>query len=163
MVDRIKSGVSARRDASFVVMARTDAYETEGIEGVIARGNAYKEAGADMLFPEALRTLEEYEEVVKRVNMPVLANLTEFGKTPSFSASQLASVGVSLALYPLSAFRAMSLAALSVYETIMRDGTQQAAIPQMHTRQQVYDILDYDRFEKLMDSLFKKDSSHLHQ
>lgn len=156
MVDRIKSASSARGDADFVIMARTDAYESEGIEGVVRRALAYKEAGADMLFPEALRTLEEFEEVVKRVEIPILANLTEFGKTPSFTAEQLASAGVSIALYPLSAFRAMSLAAMNVYETILKEGSQQSAIPTMHTRQQVYDILDYDKYEKQMDELFKK-------
>ena len=137
-------------------MARTDAYESEGLEGVIRRALAYKEAGADMLFPEALRSLEEFEEVVNKVDMPILANLTEFGKTPNFTAQQLASVGVSMALYPLSAFRAMSLAAMTVYETILKEGSQQGAISKMHTRQQVYDILDYDKYEKQMDELFKK-------
>lgn len=157
MVDRIKAAVSARRDDSFVVMARTDAYDSEGIEGVVKRALAYKEAGADMLFPEALVTLQEFKEVVERVNMPVLANLTEFGRTPNFSRAQLAEVGVALALYPLSAFRAMSLAAMTVYETIMHDGTQKAAIEKMHTRQQVYDVLDYERYEQHMDALFKRE------
>lgn len=156
MVDRIKSAASARKEADFVIMARTDAYELEGIEGVVRRALAYKDAGADMLFPEALRTLEEFEEVVKRVDMPILANLTEFGKTPAFTAEQLASAGVSIALYPLSAFRAMSIAAMNVYETILKEGSQQNAIPTMHTRQQVYDILDYDKYEKQMNELFKK-------
>lgn len=139
-----------------MIMARTDAYESEGIEGVVRRAVAYKKAGADMLFPEALRTLAEFEEVVERVEMPVLANLTEFGKTPGFTAQELASVGVAMALYPLSAFRAMSHAAMTVYESIAREGTQQSVVPTMHTRQQVYDILGYDKYEKEMDELFKK-------
>lgn len=162
MVDRIKAAAAARKDSSFVIMARTDAYAAEGLDGVVARGLLYKEAGADMFFPEALTSLAEFEEVVNRVGIPVLANMTEWGKTPLFTAQQLADSGVSIALYPLSAFRAMSLAALRIYETILKDGTQAAAIDSMHTRQQIYEILDYDKFERQMDAILKKDEAEAH-
>jgi methylisocitrate lyase len=158
MLDRIKAAVAARSDSSFVIMARTDSFALEGIEGVISRSLAYKEVGADMIFAEALTTLEEYAEVVKRVGIPVLANLTEFGKTPNFNAQELGKVGVALALYPLSAFRAMSLAASLVYNAILNEGTQANVIDKMHTRQQVYNILDYENYEKQMDELFQKKS-----
>lgn len=154
MCDRIKTAVAARRDPSFVIMARTDAYASEGLEGVIRRSLAYKEAGADMLFPEALTTLDEFKAVVEKVGIPVLANMTEWGKTPLFSAAELGEAGISIALYPLSAFRAMSLAAAQVYQTILQEGSQKTAIPSMHTRQQVYDVLDYEKYEAQMDKLF---------
>jgi methylisocitrate lyase len=156
MVDRIKAAVAARRDTSFVVMARTDAMASEGLEGVINRCLAYKDAGADMIFPEALTKLEEYTEVADRVGLPILANITEFGKTPLYSASELAQSGVSIVLYPLSAFRAMSLAASMVYGAIASEGTQKNVLDQMHTRQQIYDIIGYDKYEKQMDDLFGK-------
>lgn len=157
MVDRIRTAAAARKDSSFVIMARTDAYAAEGLEGVISRGLAYKDAGADMLFPEALTSLEEFEEVARRVQIPILANMTEWGKTPLFTVEQLAEAGVAIALYPLSAFRAMSLAASLVYETILNTGTQAAVIEKMHSRQQIYDILDYDKYERQMDAVLKKD------
>lgn len=158
MVDRIKSAVSSRKDESFVVMARTDAFSIEGLEGVIRRSKAYQEAGADMLFVEALSSLDEYKIVVESVEgphkMPVLANMTEWGKTPLFHIDQLASVGVAIALYPLSAFRAMSLAAMTVYEHILQDGSQEQVIEKMHSRSQIYKVLDYEKYEKQMDELF---------
>lgn len=154
MVDRIKTAVSARKDPSFVIMARTDAYANEGLEGAIKRCMAYKDAGADMLFPEALKSLEEYQEIVRTVGLPVLANMTEWGKTPLFTAKELGSAGVAIALYPLSAFRAMSLAAMNIYSTILKEGTQCSVVNTMHTRQEIYDILQYDKFEKQMDELF---------
>lgn len=156
MVDRIKAAVSARKDESFVIMARTDAMASEGLEGVIVRALAYKDAGADMIFPEALTTLEEYSELSKRVGLPILANITENGRTPLFTAAELAKSGVAIALYPLSAFRAMSLAASMVFEAIANDGSQKSMLGQMHTRQQVYDVLDYEKYEKRMDEMFGK-------
>jgi methylisocitrate lyase len=160
MVDRIKAAVAARGDPSFVIMARTDAYASEGLEGVIRRGLAYKEAGADMIFPEALQNASEFGLVAKEVGIPVLANMTEFGKTPLMKAEELGSVGVGISLYPLSAFRAMSMAAMSVYEAILRDGTQAAELENMHTRLQIYDVLNYEGFERQMDELFGKEKEN---
>eukprot|EP00026_Physarum_polycephalum_P006514 Phypoly_transcript_06558.p3 GENE.Phypoly_transcript_06558~~Phypoly_transcript_06558.p3 ORF type:complete len:161 (+),score=51.27 Phypoly_transcript_06558:1271-1753(+) len=158
MVDRIKTAVAARKDPSFVIMARTDALANEGLDAAIKRAEAYIQAGADMLFPEALTELAQYERFTKAFpTIPVLANLTEFGKTQLFTTSELAKVGVSLALYPLSAFRAANAAALNVYQTILRDGTQQAAVPTMQTREELYKFLDYYKFENQLDDLFGKD------
>jgi methylisocitrate lyase len=158
MVDRIKTAVAARRDPNFVIMARTDALANEGLDAAIKRAEAYIQAGADMLFPEALTELSQYERFTKALpNVPVLANLTEFGKTQLFTTSELAKVGVSIALYPLSAFRAANAAALHVYQTILRDGTQQAAVPTMQTREELYKFLDYYKFETQLDELFGKD------
>jgi len=153
MCDRIKSAVDARRDDDFVIMARTDALAREGRRAAIERAAAYVEAGADMIFAEALYTLEDYAAFTRAVRVPVLANLTEFGLTPYFTVAELAAVGVQLVLYPLSAFRAMSRAAENVYTTIRRDGTQRAAVGQMQTREELYDVLRYYDFERQLDAL----------
>ena len=154
MCDRLKAASDGRIDEDFVIMARTDAHAVEGQQAAIDRACAYVEAGADMIFAEALVTLEEYEQFTDAVNVPVLANLTEFGKTPLFTTADLAEVGVRMALYPLSAFRAMSKAALNVYETIRNDGTQKAAIDSMQTRMELYDVLGYQAYEDKLDALF---------
>ena len=154
MVDRIKAAVDARSDQSFVIMARTDALAVEGMESAIDRAVACVEAGADMIFPEAITTLEQYAEFTLAVNVPVLANITEFGATPLFSADELASVGVKLQLFPLTAFRAMSQAALNVYQHILSDGSQQAVVDSMQTRMDLYDYLGYHEYEKKLDELF---------
>lgn len=154
MCDRIKAAVDAREDEAFVVMARTDAHAVEGQQAAIDRASAYVEAGADMIFAEALVTLDEYRQFTDVVQAPVLANLTEFGKTPLFTTEALAGVGVAMTLYPLSAFRAMSAAALAVYETIRRDGTQEAVVDTMQTRMALYDVLGYQAYEDKLDELF---------
>lgn len=154
IVDRIKAAVDAKTDPQFVIMARTDAVAVEGIEAAIDRACACVEAGADMIFPEALYTLEDYQRFVKAVNVPVLANITEFGKTPLFTVEELASAGVAMVLYPLSAFRAMSAAALKVYQTIRDEGSQKTALPLMQTREDLYYHLDYHRYESKLDELF---------
>jgi len=158
MVDRIKAAVDGRTDRNFVIMARTDALAGEGMEKAIARLHAYVQAGADMVFPEACVTLEDYKRIYDALSssVPILANITEFGQTPLFSTKQLGEVGVSMALYPLSAFRAMSQAALNTYETIISDGSQQKAIPLMQTRQNLYQVLKYHEYEKKLDKLFGK-------
>jgi len=157
MVDRVKSAVDAKTDPDFVVMARTDALAVEGMESAIERAIACVEAGADMIFPEAINTLEQYEQFVKAVNVPVLANITEFGATPLFTSEELASVGVKLQLYPLSAFRAMSKAALNVYQHIKDDGHQQNVIDTMQTRMELYDTIGYHEYEQKLDQLFKEE------
>ena len=154
MVDRIKAAVDGRADESFVIMARTDAHAVEGQKAAIERALSYVAAGADMIFAEALTTLEEYREFTQAVRVPVLANITEFGKTPLFTVSELAGVGVMLVLYPLSAFRAMSKAAEAVYGAIRRDGTQKAAIDRMQTRSELYEVLGYHEYERKLDELF---------
>ncbi len=154
MVDRITAAVDARSDDAFVVMARTDARAPEGLEAAVARAVAYVEAGADIIFAEALHSLDEYAAFTAAVDAPVLANITEFGQTPLFTVDELARVGVRLVLYPLSAFRAMSAAAARVYETIRRDGTQAAVVPDMQTRRELYDVLGYDEYERKIDELF---------
>ncbi len=154
MVDRIKSAVDGRTDEQFVVMARTDAHAVEGQQAAVDRALKYVEAGADMIFAEALTTLEEYRQFTSAIKVPVLANITEFGKTPLFTTQELASVGVQLVLYPLSAFRAMSRAALDVYGAIRRDGTQKSVVPLMQTRADLYDKLGYLEYEKKLDELF---------
>lgn len=156
MVDRIKAAVDARTDPDFVLMARTDAVATEGLAQGIERAQAYVAAGADMIFAEALTELEQYREFVTAVKVPVLANITEFGKTPLFTVEELQGVGVSLILYPLSAFRAMSKAALEVYQTIRQQGTQSSVVDKMQTRTELYDVLDYLNYEKKLDELFGK-------
>ena len=156
MVDRIKAAVDAKTDQDFVIMARTDALANEGLENAIERALAYEESGADALFPEALIELEQYEEFKKHVKIPILANITEFGKTPLFSCEQLNQAGVNMVLYPLSAFRAMSKAAEAVYLDINKRGTQEAEIKNMQTRDELYDVLDYHSFEKKLDELFKE-------
>ena len=151
MGDRIKAAVDARVDPDFVIMARTDAYAAEGLAAAIERIAYYIELGADMIFPEALSTLDEYRQLTQQINVPVLANITEFGKTPLFSREQLKEAGVKLILYPLSAFRAMSAAALDVYRTILNEGTQSPVVLRMQTRDELYDILNYRQFEKKID------------
>jgi len=148
MASRIRAAVSAKIDLSFVVMARTDAASVEGLEGAIHRARLYCDAGADMIFAEALRTLDEYRRFTKAVSIPVLANITEFGQTPMFTARELKSAGIQMILYPLSAFRAMSAAALDVYETIRTDGTQRGAVKRMQTRAELYELLGYDGLKK---------------
>jgi methylisocitrate lyase len=154
MVDRVKAAVDARVDSSFVIMARTDALAVEGMQSAIDRAQACVEAGADMIFPEAMTKLEQYKEFTEAVNVPVLANITEFGATPLFTTKELSSVGVQLVLYPLSAYRAMSKAALNVYQHILADGTQQNVVPTMQTRMELYDYLGYHEFEQQLDRLF---------
>ena len=156
MVDRIKAAVDARTDDSFVIMARTDALAIEGLEAAIDRASAYVAAGADMIFPEAVTDLSMYRKFVGAVKVPVLANITEFGSTPMFTLGELDSAGVSLVLYPLSAFRAMNKAALTVYQAIRKDGSQKEVVGMMQTREELYDFLDYHRFEKKLDELFSK-------
>jgi methylisocitrate lyase len=156
MVDRIKAAVDAKTDSEFVIMARTDALAVEGMEAAIDRAGRCVAAGADMIFPEAMTTLEQYKQFVDAVKVPVLANITEFGATPLFSVEELRSVGVGLVLYPLSAFRAMSAAALKVYEAIRRDGTQKNVLDSMQTRADLYHYLDYHAFEQKLDALFAR-------
>jgi len=157
MVDRIKAAVDARTDPEFVIMARTDALAVEGIEPAIERAAACVEAGADMVFPEAVTELAVYRRFADAVRVPILANITEFGVTPLFSVDELAGAGVGIVLYPLSAFRAMNAAALGVYETVRRDGTQKPVVPAMQTRAELYDFLDYHAYEGKLDELFAKD------
>ena len=154
MADRIKAAVDGRTDAKFTIMARTDAHAVEGQQAALDRSAAYVEAGADMIFAEALTTLEEYEQFTTAISVPVLANLTEFGQTPMFTTEELAGAGVSLALYPLSAYRAMSKAAESVYATLRKDGTQKAVIDDMQTRDELYEVLGYHEYEDKLDELF---------
>jgi methylisocitrate lyase len=154
MCDRLKAAVDARRDEDFVIMARTDAFAREGRSASLERAAAYVEAGADMIFAEALHTLDDYASFARAIRVPVLANLTEFGVTPSFTVAELGKTGVKLVLYPLSAFRAMSRAALAVYKTIRRDGTQRAVLGEMQTREELYAVLDYYAYEHKLDALF---------
>jgi methylisocitrate lyase len=158
MTDRIKAALDGRTDPQFVIMARTDAHAVEGQAAAVERAVAYAEAGADMIFAEALTSLDEYKQFTSAVKVPVLANLTEFGRTPMFTTQELASVGVRLVLYPLSAFRAMSRAALEVYTAIRRDGTQKNVVDRMQTRSELYDTLGYHDYERKLDELFGKQS-----
>lgn len=155
MQERIKAAVDARSDANFVIMARTDALAVEGISSMIDRANDYVEVGADMIFAEAVTTLEQYREIISSVKVPVLANITEFGKTPLFSVEELKSVGVRMVLYPLSAFRAMNAAANTVYKTIRHKGSQQVVIDLMQTRSELYQYLNYESYEKKLDELLE--------
>lgn len=157
MSDRIKSAVDGKIDNDFVIMARTDAYASEGQEKSIQRALAYVQAGADMIFAEAIHTLEEYKQFTDVVKVPVLANITEFGKTPLFSVQELDSVGISMVLYPLSAFRAMNKSALDVYKAIKEQGSQKDVIDKMQTRSELYEMLDYHKFEQKLDELFNKE------
>jgi methylisocitrate lyase len=157
MVDRIKAAVDARTDPAFVIMARTDALAVEGVEPAIERAAACVEAGADMVFPEAVTELAVFRRFADAVRVPILANITEFGVTPLFSVDELAGAGVEIVLYPLSAFRAMNAAALSVYETVRRDGSQKRVVSAMQTRAELYDFLDYHAYEGKLDELFAKD------
>jgi methylisocitrate lyase len=154
MVDRVKAAVDARTDDQFVIMARTDALAVEGLDAAIARAVACREAGADMIFAEAVTELDQYRKFIKAVNVPVLANITEFGKTPLFTVEDLRSAGAGLVLYPLSAFRAMNKAALNVYQTIRRDGTQKSVLDTMQTRAELYEFLNYHTYEEKLDALF---------
>lgn len=157
MCDRIRAAVDAKTDPDFVIMARTDAAAGEGLASAIDRACAYRDSGADMIFAEALPNLSDYEKFVDAAAVPVLANITEFGKTPLFTTSELASVGVSMALYPLSAFRAMSAAAQEVYKTIRRDGSQKTLINKMQTRDELYECLNYHAYETKLDRLFARE------
>lgn len=156
MSDRIKAALDGRTDSSFVIMARTDAHASEGQKAAIERAQAYVEAGADMIFAEAIHTLEEYKQFTDSIKVPVLANITEFGKTPYFSVEELRSVGIAMVLYPLSAFRAMNKAALEVFQDIIQNGTQKASIAKMQTREELYEMLGYHSFEEKLDKLFQK-------
>lgn len=157
MVDRIKAAVDARTDPDFIVMARTDAIASEGLDAAIERSQRYVEGGADMIFAEAVTNLVDFAKFKAATKVPVLANITEFGKTPIFTLEELRSVGVDIALYPLSAFRAMNKAADNVYRTIRAQGTQQTLIEQMQTREELYASINYHAFEQKLDSMFKKD------
>jgi len=154
MVDRIKAAVDGRTDPGFMIVARTDALAVEGLESALARAKACAEAGADVIFAEACTTLDEYRQFVSVVGKPILANLTEFGKTPYFTVQQLAEADISMVIYPLSAFRAMSKAALGVYAAIRNEGTQVSTVEQMQTRMELYDVLGYMDYEHKLDSLF---------
>jgi methylisocitrate lyase len=158
MVDRIKAAVDGRTDPDFVVMARTDAHAVEGQQSALDRAAAYVEAGADMIFAEALKTLDEYRQFTSAVRVPVLANITEFGQTPLLTTTELGSVGVRLVLYPLSAFRAMSQAALAVYGALRAQGTQKSVLNLMQTRAELYEVLGYHDYERKLDELFGKQS-----
>lgn len=157
MVDRIKAAVDAKTDDDFVIMARTDALAVEGLQSAIDRACACVEAGADMIFPEAMTELGMYQQFARAVKVPVLANITEFGSTPLFTVDELAAHDVSMVLYPLSAFRAMNAAALKVYQSVREHGTQQHVVDLMQTRSELYDYLDYHAFEQKLDELFNND------
>ena len=159
MMDRIKAAVDARTDPDFVVMARTDAVAVEGLDAAIERACRYRDAGADMLFPEALSELSHYRLFAEATGLPVLANMTEFGVTSLADTKELAAAGVSLALYPLSAFRAMSAAALQVYRTIRQEGTQRGIVDRMQSRAELYDCLGYHNYERKLDQLFGKEDT----
>jgi len=154
MVDRIKAAVDARTDPEFAIMARTDALAVEGLQAAIDRASACVAAGADMIFPEAITDLEMYKAFAAAVKVPILANITEFGATPLFTVDDLRSADVAIALYPLSAFRAMNKAALDVYRTLRRDGTQKGAVDSMQTRSELYEFLGYHAYERSLDALF---------
>jgi methylisocitrate lyase len=156
MADRIKAAVDARTDPSFVIMARSDALANEGLDAAIQRMQKYAEAGADMIFPEAIPSIEMYRKVADAVKVPILANITEFGKTPLFTVDELRSASVAMVLYPLTAFRAMNKAALKVYETVRNDGTQKRALGEMQTREELYDFLNYHSYEQKLDELFAR-------
>ena len=157
MVDRVKAAVDARTDAGFVIMARTDAAAVEGVDSAIERAQAYVEAGADMIFPEAMQSLEDYARFKRAVKVPILANLTEFGSTPFFTVDELRGAGVDIALYCCGAYRAMNKAALGFYETVRREGTQKHTIDTLQTRAELYDFLGYHAYEDKLDTLFAKD------
>ena len=159
MVDRVKAAVDARHDESFVIMARTDAAAVEGIDAAIERACAYVEAGADMVFPEAMKTLEDYKRFKAAVQVPILANLTEFGSTPFFTTNELRTANVDIALYCCGAYRAMNRAALNFYETVRREGTQKNIIDTLQTRAELYDFLGYHAYEDKLDQLFAQKES----
>jgi methylisocitrate lyase len=158
MVDRIKAAVDARTDDNFQIMARTDAIANEGLNAALDRIHAYIEAGADLVFPEAIENLADYAKISSAVSKPILANITEFGKTPLFTRDELAANGVGMILYPLSAFRAMNKAAENVYTAIRRDGTQAAVIDTMQTREELYQAINYYEYEKALDQTLGKDN-----
>ena len=160
MVDRVKAAVDARTDDQFVIMARTDAAAAEGIDSAIERAVAYVEAGADMIFPEAMKTLDDYRRFKAAVKVPILANLTEFGSTPLFTVDELREANVDIALYCCGAYRAMNKAALNFYETVRRDGTQKEAVQTMQTRAELYDFLGYHEYERKLDELFAQGRSN---
>ena len=159
MLDRIKAAMDAKTDPDFIVMARTDALAVDGFDAVLDRVAAFVDAGADAIFAEAMTDLDMYARVVRAVDVPVLANITEFGETPLFTTEQLGSVGIAMALYPLSAFRAMSQAALNVYRAIRSDGTQKNVVATMQTRVDLYEYLGYHDYERKLDELFKNEKS----
>ncbi|HJR72349.1 MAG TPA: methylisocitrate lyase [Luteimonas sp.] len=156
MVDRIKSAVDARHDPGFVIMARTDAAASEGVDSAIERAVAYVEAGADMIFPEAMKTLDDYRRFKQAVKVPILANLTEFGSTPFFTTDELRDANVDIALYCCGAYRAMNKAALGFYQTVREQGTQKSIIDRLQTRDELYDFLGYHDYERKLDELFAK-------
>jgi len=158
MVDRIKAAVDAKTDSDFYIMARTDAFQKEGLNAAIDRAAACVEAGADAIFAEAVHDLADYQAFSKAINVPILANITEFGQTPIYTKEQLSDVGVEIVLYPLSAFRAMNKAALNVYSAILNEGSQQSQIENMQTRAELYDFLDYHSYENTLDNLFSAKS-----
>ena len=159
MGDRIKAAVDARTDPGFVIMARTDALANEGLDAAVSRAISYVEAGADMIFPEAITDLPMYQKFADAVKVPILANITEFGKSPMFTVDQLRSANVAMVLYPMSACRAMNKAALRVFEEIKRRGTQQAVLAEMQTREEMYQVIDYHSYEKKLDELFTRGRS----
>lgn len=159
MCDRIRAAVDAKIDPDFVIMARTDAHASEGQASALKRAQAYVDAGADMIFAEAIHTLKEYEDFTSVIKVPVLANITEFGATPMFTVEELASVGISMVLYPLSGFRAMSKAALAVFDAIIKEGSQASTLDIMQTRMELYDMLGYHAYEEKLDALFAKEKS----
>ncbi|MBH0060449.1 methylisocitrate lyase [Pseudoalteromonas sp. NZS71] len=158
MVDRIKAAVDAKTDSDFYIMARTDAFQKEGLNAAIDRAAACVEAGADAIFAEAVHDLADYQAFANALNVPILANITEFGQTPIYTKEQLSDVGVEMVLYPLSAFRAMNKAALNVYSAILNEGSQQSQIENMQTRSELYDFLDYHTYENTLDTLFSSKS-----
>ena len=159
MADRIKAAVDARTDKGFVIMARTDALANEGLDSAVSRAISYVEAGADMIFPEAITDLPMYRKFADAVKVPILANITEFGKSPLYTVDELRSANVAMILYPLTAFRAMNKAALKAYETLRKQGTQKSLLPEMQTREELYDVIDYHSYEKKLDELFSRGRS----
>ncbi|HYR33732.1 MAG TPA: methylisocitrate lyase [Burkholderiales bacterium] len=156
MSDRVKAAVDARTDPGFVIMARTDALASEGLDKAVERARAYVEAGADMIFPEAITELSMYKKFAAAVKVPILANITEFGQTPLFTVDELRSADVAIVLYPLTAFRAMNKAALKAYETVRKSGTQKSLLPEMQTREELYETIGYHDYEKKLDELFAR-------
>jgi methylisocitrate lyase len=159
MSDRLKAAVDARTDPAFVIIARTDALASEGLDRAVERARAYVDAGADMIFPEAITELAMYKKVAAAVKVPILANITEFGRTPLFTVDELRSADVAMVLYPLTAFRAMNKAALKAYETVRKSGTQKPLLPEMQTREELYDTIGYHDYEKKLDELFARGRS----
>lgn len=159
MADRVKAAVDAKEDEKFAIIARTDALAVEGLEAAIERAQLYEKAGADMIFAEAMTELDHYRKFSEAVDVPIMANLTEFGSTPLFTTQELGEVGVRLIIYPITAFRAMSAAALEVYEAVRREGTQRGMVDRMQTREQLYDFLGYHEYEAKLDRLFAKEES----